>query len=91
MVRAFLRSSRALKTERAGFISFAQRKYGYSKDVMEEAYKYMVDALSQDGFVDDSAMQAAIDEGKSLAKITKPIAISDIVDYSFLRTAVKSK
>jgi NitT/TauT family transport system substrate-binding protein len=91
MVRAFLRSSRALKTERAGFISFAQRKYGYSKDVMEEAYKYMVDALSQDGFVDDIAMQAAIDEGKSLAKITKPIAISDIVDYSFLRTAVKSK
>lgn len=89
MVRAFLRASRALKAERAGFISFAQRKYGYSKEVMEEAYKYMVDALSRDGFVDDSAMQAAIDEGKALAKITKPIAIADVVDYSFLRAAVK--
>jgi ABC-type nitrate/sulfonate/bicarbonate transport system substrate-binding protein len=91
MVRAFLRASRALKSERAGFISFAQRKYGYSKEVMEEAYKYLVDALSQDGFVDDSSLQAAIDEGKSLAKITKPIALTDVVDYSFLRTAVKSK
>jgi len=91
MVRAFLRASRALKSERAGFIAFAQKKYGYSKDVMEEAYKYLVDALSQDGFVDDTAMQAAIDEGKSLAKITKPIAISDVVDYSFLRAAVKAK
>jgi NitT/TauT family transport system substrate-binding protein len=30
MVRAFLRSTRALKAERAGFISFAQKKYGYS-------------------------------------------------------------
>lgn len=89
MVRAFLRASRALKAERGNFISFAQRKYGYSKEVMEEAYKYMVDALSRDGFVDDSAMQAAIDEGKSLAKITKPIAISDVVDYSFLRAATK--
>lgn len=58
---------------------------------MEEAYKYMVDALSRDGIVDDSAMQAAIDEGKTLAKITKPIAIADVVDYSFLRAAVKTK
>lgn len=91
MVRAFLRASRALKAERAGFISFAQRKYGYSREVMEEAYKYMVDALSRDGIVDDSAMQAAIDEGKTLAKITKPIAIADVVDYSFLRAAVKTK
>jgi ABC-type nitrate/sulfonate/bicarbonate transport system substrate-binding protein len=89
MVRAFLRSTRALKAERAGFISFAQRKYGYSKDVMDEAYKYLVDALSQDGFVEDASLQAAIDEAKSLAKITKPIAQSDVVDYSFLRAAVK--
>jgi NitT/TauT family transport system substrate-binding protein len=89
MVRAFVRATRALKTERAGFISFAQKKYGYSKDVMEEAYKYLVDALSQDGFVEDSSLQAAIDEAKTLAKITKPINQSDVVDYSFLRAAVK--
>jgi excinuclease UvrABC nuclease subunit len=89
MVRAFLRSTRALKAERAGFISFAQKKYGYSKDVMEEAYKYLVHALAQDGFVEDSSLQAAIDEAKTLAKITNSIPQSDIVDYSFLRAAVK--
>jgi ABC-type nitrate/sulfonate/bicarbonate transport system substrate-binding protein len=89
MVRAFVRATRALKSERAGFIAFAQKKYGYSKDVMEEAYKYLIDALSQDGFVDDSSLQAAIDEAKGLAKITKPISESDVVDYSFLRAATK--
>ena len=89
MVRAFVRATRALKTERAGFIAFAQKKYGYSKEVMEEAYKYLIDALSQDGFVDDSSLQAAIDEAKGLAKITKPISQSDVVDYSFLRAATK--
>jgi len=89
MVRAFLRATRALKAERAGFISFAQKKYGYSKEVMEEAYKYLVDALSQDGFVEGSSLQAAIDEAKTLAKLTKPITQSDVVDYSFLRAAVK--
>ena len=51
MVRAFLRATRALKTERAGFIAFAQKKYGYSKEIMEEAYNYLIEALSQDGFV----------------------------------------
>jgi NitT/TauT family transport system substrate-binding protein len=89
MVRAFVRATRALKSERAGFIAFAQKKYGYSKDVMEEAYKYLIDALSQDGFVDDSSLQAAIDEAKGLAKITKPISQTDVVDYSFLRAATK--
>ena len=49
----------------------------------------LIDALSQDGFVDDSSLQAAIDEAKSLAKITKPISQSDVVDYSFLRAAIK--
>jgi NitT/TauT family transport system substrate-binding protein len=89
MVRAFVRSTRAFKNERAGFIAFAQRKYGYPKDVLEEAYKYMVDALAQDGFVDDKALQAAIDEAKSVVNVTKPISQSDVVDYSFLRNAVK--
>ena len=56
---------------------------------MEEAYKYLVDALAQDGFVDDSSLQAAIDEAKTLATVTKPTLQSDVVDYSFLRTAVK--
>ena len=44
-----------------------------------------------DGFVDDASLQGPIDEAKSLAKIIKPINPSDIVDYSFLRAAVKTK
>ncbi len=89
MVRAFLRATRAFKAERAGFIKFAQKKYGYSKDVMEEAYKYLIDALSQDGFVDDRSLQAAIDEARALAKVNKPVNQADVVDYSFLRAAIK--
>jgi hypothetical protein len=57
--------------------------------MMQEAYKYLIDALAQDGFVEDRSLQAAIDEAKSLAKTTKTISQSDVVDYSFLRTAVK--
>ena len=89
MVRAFVRATRALKAERAGFIAFAQKKYGYSKEVMEEAYKYLVDALAQDGFVEDSSLQAAIDEAKSPGENHQADPAIDVVDYSFLRAAVK--
>ena len=89
MVRAFVRATRALRTERSGFISFAQKKYGYSKELMEEAYSYLTDALAQDGFVDDRALQAAIDEAKAVVNVTKPISQPDVVDYSFLRNVVK--
>ena len=44
MVRAFLRATRSLKSERAGFIAFAEKKFGYHKDMTEEAYKVLVDA-----------------------------------------------
>lgn len=89
MVRAFVRATRALKSERAGFISFAQKKFGYSKEVIEEAYKYLVDALSQDGFVEDGVLQSAIEEAKGTVGVTKPISRADVVDYSFLRAALK--
>ena len=72
MVRGFLRATRALKTERAGFIAFAQKKYGYSKDLLEEAYKYLVDVLSQDGFVDDRGLQAASTKQKRSPKSPNP-------------------
>lgn len=58
---------------------------------MYEAYEYLVAALSHDGFVEEASLQAAIDEAKTLAKITKPVNLSDVVDYSFLRLAVKGR
>jgi ABC-type nitrate/sulfonate/bicarbonate transport system substrate-binding protein len=89
MVRAFLRATRALKSERNDFLAFAQRKFGFSKDVLDEAYKVMVDALSNDGIVEDSVLQSAIDEAKLVAKVSNVIAHTDVVDYSFLRDAMK--
>lgn len=89
MVRAFLRTTRALKSERNDFIVFAQKKFGFSKEVTEEAYKVMIEALSNDGVVEDSVLQSAIDEAKTVANVSKPVSHADVVDYSFLREAIK--
>jgi ABC-type nitrate/sulfonate/bicarbonate transport system substrate-binding protein len=89
MVRAFLRTTRALKSERNEFLAFAQKKFGFTKEVVEEAYKVMVDALSNDGIVENSVLQSAIDEAKAVANVTKPVTHADVTDYSFLREAIR--
>ena len=89
MVRAFLRTTRALKSERSEFLAFAQKRFGFTKEVIEEAYKVMVDALSNDGIVEDGVLQSAIDEAKAVANVSKPVNHADVVDYSFLREAIR--
>jgi ABC-type nitrate/sulfonate/bicarbonate transport system substrate-binding protein len=89
MVRAFLRTTRALKSERNDFLTFAQRRFGFSKDVTEEAYKVLIEALSNDGIVEDTVLQSAIDEARAVGNVTKTISHADVADYSFLREALK--
>ena len=79
----------AFKNERASFISFAQKKFGLSKEVTDEAYDYMIDSLSQDGFVESSVLDSAIEDAKKFLGSDKPIPQTDVVDYSFLRAALK--
>jgi hypothetical protein len=55
-MRAFARGMRAFKSERASFVSFAQKKFGLSKDVTEEAYDYLFNSLAEDGFVEPSVL-----------------------------------
>ncbi len=45
--------------------------------------------LAQDGFVEDSVLQSAIDEAKAVANVTKPVTQADVTDYSFLREAMR--
>jgi len=89
VMRAFVRGMNAFKTERASFVSFAQKKFSLSKDVAEEAYDYMVDSLSSDGFVEDTVIENAILTAKKMLGVSKPVSPADIVDYSFLREVVK--
>jgi hypothetical protein len=89
MMRAFVRGMQAFKAERAGFVSFAQKKFGLTRDVTEEAYEYLIDSLSQDGFAQPVVVERAIESAKKLVRSDKPVSQADIVDYTFLRAALK--
>jgi len=87
-LRAFARSSRALKEEKKEFLAFVEKKFSLAPDVAEEAYGYLIDALSQDGFVEEAMLQKTLDDERKLAGVSKPISASEVVDYRFLRDAL---
>src|ERR1051325_90328 len=87
VMRAFVRGMRAFKSDRPDFISFAQKKFGLSKDVTEETYDYLLDSLTQDGFVEPSVLEKAIEDAKKLVGSERTVAAKDVVDFSFLRAA----
>ncbi|MGE5219120.1 MAG: ABC transporter substrate-binding protein [Chloroflexota bacterium] len=89
VMRAFVRGMNAFKADRGGFVSFAQKKFTVSKDIAEEAYDYMLDSLSSDGIVEDAVLERAIQTAKKVLGANKPVSVGDIVDYSFLREALK--
>ena len=89
MMRGFVRGMNGFKNERTDFVAFAEKKFALSKDVSEQAYDYMLDSLSSDGLVEDSVMERAIQGAKKMLGVSKPMSAADIVDYSFLREALK--
>ena len=87
-LRTDIDASRAFKNEKTEFVAFAQKRFALSRSVTEEAYDYLVDALSQDGVVEDVILQRAIDDAKKSLAVSKLIEQKDIVDYTFIRAAL---
>jgi hypothetical protein len=77
-----------LKAERAGAISAALKTIRLPEICRRRGLK-RYSRCSIQRFVEDSSLQPAIDEAKTLSKITKPIPQTDLVDYSFQRAALK--
>jgi hypothetical protein len=50
----------------------------------------MVDSLSSNGFVEEAVLENAIQTAKKGLGVNKPVSAADIVDYNFLREAVKN-
>jgi NitT/TauT family transport system substrate-binding protein len=54
-----------------------------------EMFRHVNRVLTKDAYVKPEAVQVLIDLARDSAKVTKPVAVSDVVDYSFLDRARK--
>ena len=89
MLRAFLRSMKAMKEDKKGVTDFIAKKFSLDGPTAEETYKIMVQTLTEDGTINDAALNSLLEETKQEAGVKRAVALKDIVDYSLLRRAAK--
>jgi predicted translin family RNA/ssDNA-binding protein len=54
-----------------------------------EMFKQVTRVLTKDAYVKPESIQVLIDLARESAKVTKPVSVSEVVDYSFLDKARK--
>jgi hypothetical protein len=54
-----------------------------------EMFKQVTRVLTKDATVKPESVQVLIDLARDSAKVTKPVAVAEVVDYSFLDKARK--
>jgi ABC-type nitrate/sulfonate/bicarbonate transport system substrate-binding protein len=89
MLRAFLRSMKAMKDDRREVTDFIAKKFSLDGPTAEETYKIMIQTLTEDGTINENDLNSLLEETKQEAGVKRAIAIKDIVDYSLLRRAAK--
>ena len=89
MLRAFIRSMKAMKEDKKGVTYFIAKKFSLDGPTAEETYKIMVQTLTEDGTINDADLNSLLEETKQEAGVKRAVALKDIVDYSLLRRAAK--
>ena len=89
MLRGFLRSMKAMREDKRGVTEFIAKRFSLDGATAEETYKIMIQTLTDDGTINDSDLNALLEEIKQEAGVKKAVALRDIVDYSLLRRAAK--
>jgi len=54
-----------------------------------EIFKQVTRVLTKDAYVKPESVQVLIDLARESAKVTKPVSVSEVIDYSFLDRARK--
>lgn len=85
VLRGFLRTLRAVKQERKDVVEFISRKFNLEPQVAEEAYRIMLQTLSDDGAVSQQVLQELLEQVKKETGVKREIAVQEIVDYRMLR------
>ena len=92
MVRATLRGLQFVwdkgNQEAVTNVVMKQRKINDSR-MATEIFKQVTRVLTKDAYVKPESVQVLIDLARESAKVTKPVSVTEVVDYSFLDRARK--
>ena len=87
MARVFVRSLEFTRSRRGDAVDFIIKQWQLSRRVAESSYDLMVKTFSPDGEAPERLVRILVDEVRRTQKIEREIALSDVVDFSFVREA----
>jgi NitT/TauT family transport system substrate-binding protein len=87
MVKALLRANRFVRANREGTIQTMMDWIKVDRESAVATYDSTWKIFSEDGGMPESGLRLVIDQGREAIKIERPVAISEVAEFSFLRDA----
>lgn len=89
MIRAMLKANRFVRSNREGTIQTMMDWIKVDRESAVATYDSTWKIFSEDGSISESGLKLVIDQGRESMKIDRPVALSEVADFSFIREVQK--
>ena len=89
MIRAMLKANRFVRSNREGTIQTMMDWIKVDRESATATYDSTWKIFSEDGSISESGLKLVIDQGREAMKIERPVALSEVADFSFIREVQK--
>lgn len=85
LIRAGIKANRYMRGERDGFIEVLMSTYRLDKESSTALYNSLVKGINDDGNLPEDGLRRLIEDTKSVTKVEREIAFSEVADLAILR------
>jgi NitT/TauT family transport system substrate-binding protein len=89
MIRAMLKANRFVRANREGTIQTMMDWIKVDRESAAATYDSTWKIFSEDGSISESGLKLVVDQGREAMKIERPVALSEVADFSFIREVQK--
>jgi NitT/TauT family transport system substrate-binding protein len=89
MVRAMIKANQFVRSNREGTIQTMMDWIKVDRESAAATYDSTWKIFSEDGSISESGLKLVIDQGREAMKIERPVALSEVADFSFIRDVQK--
>jgi NitT/TauT family transport system substrate-binding protein len=87
LIKAGIKANRYMRANRDGTIPILMSTYKLDKEVSSALYDSFVKGFSDDGNLPEDGFRRLIEDTKSITKVDREVALSEVADLSILREA----
>ena len=89
LIKAGIKANRYMRANRDGTIPILMSTYKLDKEVASALYDSFVKGFNDDGSLPEDGFRRLIEDTKTITKVDREIALSEVADLSILREAQK--